>query len=144
MRTLNRNKQTIYYALYQGSTDEVDSYGDYTGEKTPYYSEATALEANVSAARGTADSELFGINVNYSRTVCIEELDCPIAEDTILWVNNDPTTDPYDYVVVAIAKSLNNIVYAIQEVKVSGTVAPPPTPTPTPDESEQVDGEDNG
>ena len=142
MRVLNRNKQTVWYALYDGSTDEVDEYGDYTGVKIPKYTEPVELKGNLSASRGTSDSELFGIDVQYSRTLCVDELDCPLKEDSILWVNADPKSASYNYVVVAVAKSLNNIVYALKEVKTSFTPTPEPTPTPDPEPDEPVDPND--
>lgn len=118
MRTLVRNKQTIYYALYSSSTDTVDEYGDYTGEPKATYSEPVELKANVSASRGNAEGELFGIDLDYSRTICIEGIDCPIKEDSILWIGRT-TKEPHNYIVKAVAISLNNTVYAVKEVNVS-------------------------
>lgn len=122
MRTLNRNKQTIYYALYAGETTLVDEYGDSTGETIPYYDKPVDLQCNVSASRGNAESELFGIDLNYSKTLCVEGISCPIQEDSILWIGRTPDADntvKHNYVVVAVAKSLNNTVYAVKEVKVT-------------------------
>ena len=123
MRTLNRNKQTIYYALYKGNTEITDSYGDPTGESVATYDTPVKLRCNVSASRGTADSELFGIDLNYSKTLCVEGVNCPIKEDSILWIGRTPDfkedTVKHNYVVVAVAVSLNNTVYAVKEVKVS-------------------------
>lgn len=117
MRNLARNKQTIYYALYSGKTDIVDENGNKTGDKSVTYSTPVAIKVNVSASRGTADLEMFGINTNYSRTVVTDDTSCPIKEDSILWVDK-ATTEPHDYVVVKVAKSFNHITYAIQEVSV--------------------------
>lgn len=120
MRTLNRNKQTIYYALYESDTTPVDEYGDPTGEPIPSYSEPVKLRCNVSASRGTAESELFGIDLNYSKTLCVEGTNCPIQEDSILWIGRTPDNETkHNYVVVAVAVSLNNTVYAVKEVKVT-------------------------
>lgn len=122
MRTLERNKQDIYYALYVSSSDSTDEYGDYNGEPTATYSKPEKLEANVSASRGTADSELFGIDLDYSRTICIEDINCPIKEDSVLWIGRVPDDKgevKYNYIVKAVAISLNSTVYAIKEVNVS-------------------------
>lgn len=120
MRTLNRNKQTIYYALYKGNTEITDSYGDPTGESVATYDTPVKLRCNVSASRGTADSELFGIDLNYSKTLCVEGVNCPIKEDSILWIGRTPDKDTkHNYVVVAVAVSLNNTVYAVKEVNVT-------------------------
>lgn len=119
MRELEINKRLIHYALFQGYTDAVDSDGYKTGEKTKSYSEPVALRINVSPARGNADREVFGIELAYSRTLTTDKLDCPIDVETILWIGRD-TTEPHNYVVVRKAKSLNDIVYAIREVTLSG------------------------
>ena len=120
MRTLNRNKTKIYYANLDREVELVDDYGDPTGEFVPGYGEANSLKCNVSASRGTADSELFGINLDYSRTLCIEGTNCPITEESVLWVGIEPYDNvKHNYVVKAIAVSLNNTVIAIKEVTVS-------------------------
>lgn len=118
MLSLERNKQTIYYALYQGSTDVVDSDGFYTGEKTSTYCTPVEMRVNVSPARGDTDVDIFGINEKYSKTLVTTDMNCPITETTRLWIGID-TTEPYNYRVVRVAKSLNSIVIAIEEVSVS-------------------------
>lgn len=120
MRTLKRNQQPVYFALFTGKTQTVDQYGDPTGEPVVTYSTPELLMCNVSPSRGTADAELFGINLDYSKTLCVEDVNCPIQEDSILWIERTPENNtPHNYIVKAVAKSLNNIVYAVQEVKVS-------------------------
>ena len=119
MRELERNKQRIYYALYTGKVDAVDANGYKTGEKTKSYSDPVSFRINVSPARGNADREIFGIDLSYTRTMTTDKLDCPIDVDTILWVGRD-TSEPHNYIVVRKAQSLNDIVYAIREVTISG------------------------
>lgn len=119
MRELERNKQHIYYALYTGKVDAVDANGYKTGEKTKSYSDPVLFRINVSPARGNADREIFGIELSYTRTMTTDKLDCPIDVDTILWVGRD-TSEPHNYIVVRKAQSLNDIVYAIREVTISG------------------------
>ena len=51
MRLLRRNKQTIYYALYEGKKPLTDEYGNPTGEYEVLYSEPVLLKINVSAMR---------------------------------------------------------------------------------------------
>ena len=62
MKALRRNKQKIYYANRIGSFELTDEFGDGTGEMLPEYTEAKPIYCNVSASRGIADSEIFGIN----------------------------------------------------------------------------------
>ena len=118
MRELEINKHLIYYAVFTGYTDAVDASGYKTGEKTKTYSEPVPLRINVSPARGNAEREGFGIDLNYSKTMSTADMDCPIAEDSILWIGIEPT-EPHNYYVVRKAVGLNDIVYAIREVKLS-------------------------
>lgn len=116
MRSLERNKQTFYYALYSGVTEVIDENGDYTGEREITYSSPVKYRANISAAKGESETAPFGIETNYSKTISTNDMSCPIKEDSVLWIDKDPTTDPYNFLVVKVAKSLNSILYAIREV----------------------------
>jgi hypothetical protein len=116
MRSLERNKQTFYYALYLGKNEYQDEDGNYTGEYELEYDEPVLYRANISAAKGESESTPFGIETNYSKTISTCDMNCPIKEDSVIWIGKDPTTDPYNYIVVKVAKSLNSILYAIREV----------------------------
>ena len=119
MRSLRRNKQTFYYALYLGNTEVIDEFGDRTGQYVPSYTEPTEYRANISPARGTTDLEQFGINSNYTKVIVTSDMNCPFEETTRLWIGIDPTQS-YNYVVVQRAESLNSISFAIREVTTSG------------------------
>ena len=118
MRSLNRNKRELWYALRAGDEANLDEYGNETGESTPTYGEAMALRANVSAATGQEAVEAFGSFTGYSRTMCVADNACPIGEDSILWFGIEPT-EPHNYIVVRKADSKNGILYALQEVAVT-------------------------
>lgn len=118
MRSLNRNKRRIYYALQTGETRNVDEYGNETGESTPTYGEAKALACNISAASGEEAVQAFGSFTGYSRTVSVSDTSCPIDETTIVWFGVEPT-EPYNYIVVRKADSKNGVLYALQEVTVT-------------------------
>ena len=118
MRSLARNKQKIYYALYGGKEEVRNEWGNLTGEPHLTYGDPVEYRINVSAARGTADVEQFGINANYTKTMVTNDMSCPISETTRLWI--DRGTDlPHNYVVVSVARSINSITYAIREVSVT-------------------------
>lgn len=119
MRELEINKRNIYYALFKEYADTVDSNGYKTGEKTKTYYSPVALRINVSPARGNVEREIFGIDCNYTKTMTTADINCPIQEDTLLWIDA-ASTDPPDYVVIRKAVSLHDVVYAIREVTVSG------------------------
>lgn len=118
MRGLERNKQTIYYSLYKGKAPVVDADGFMTSEYTVQYDDPVEYRINVSAAKGEADLELFGITTGYTKVMVTTDIGCPIDEKTILWVDANPETDEHNFVVVKKAKSLNSIAYAIREVEV--------------------------
>lgn len=124
MRTLAINKQTIYYSLYNGKEDVIID-GHRTGEKRNSYSSPVKARMNVSAAKGTADTEQFGITDEYTKTIVTDDMACPIDTDSILWigiapdVNGESGAVKHNYKVVRVAKSINSITYAVAEVKVS-------------------------
>jgi len=127
MRSLERNKQKIYYALFDKKTEIRDEDGNATGEFEVTYKTPVEYHINVSAARGTADVEQFGINTVYSKTMETNDLACPIDEYAALWIGKEAfetvgqvtTVTPHNYVVVMVAKSINSISYAIKEVSVT-------------------------
>lgn len=118
MRNLSRNESTIYYALYQSDEEATDADGLYTGDKVATYEAPVPIRASVSAARGTSDVDLFGVNISYTKTVIVDDMSCPIDEHSRLWIDATPNA-PHNYEVVMVAKSLNHIAYAVQQVDYS-------------------------
>lgn len=117
MRTLNRNKREIYYALYLDEQPILDGDGFETGESEATYGAVTELKLNVSAAGGEEAANVFGGFTNYSRTITVAG-QCEMDENSIVWFNADPETEPYNYIVVLKADSKNGVMYALREVKV--------------------------
>lgn len=119
MRSLKRNMQTVYFALYKGKKPFIDDRGNRTGESKPEYTKPKKLCVNVSAARGTSDIEQFGMYTEYSKTLVTCDMNCPLDENSVLWIGISPDR-PYNYCISAVAKSLNSITYAVREVNISG------------------------
>ena len=117
MRSLNRNKRRIYYALYESEIANLDEYGNETGESAPIYSDPLELMCNVSAATGEDAVNAFGSFTNYTRVICVADNTCPLAENAIVWFGIEPT-EPYNYIVIRKADSKNGILYALREVTV--------------------------
>ena len=115
MRSVQRNKQTIWYALRLNSTEVVDEYGNATGEFVEQYSIPMKLKINIGVRKGQINLERFGLNDDYTRVLATTDMDCPIAVDTILWVGIEPTL-PHNYVVKKIMPAINQLLIAIQEV----------------------------
>lgn len=116
MRDVRRNKQTIWYALRTGSTENLDEYGNKTGTYTEVYGEPVMYKVNVSPNKGTIDLERFGLDSKYTRVLTTTDLRCPIAMDSILWIGADPETEPYNFVVERISPALNQLVILVREV----------------------------
>lgn len=123
MRCMNRNKVTIFYCLYEKDIPLRDTDGNLTGEKYSGYGKPIALRCNVSPAKGNAQVEQFGNLNSYDKVIVTEDVNCPIDESSVLFVDKpvEYTEDGpvYDYKVDRVAKSKNSISYAISKVKVS-------------------------
>ena len=119
VRVVNRNRRPVAYAFYLGVTDVVNADGEYTGEPEVSYTEPIKALMNVSGGRGQADINLFGIGSSTMRTIVTEDLDTPFSEETVFWIETDPDTEPYDYRVVNVSRTINQVVIAIDQVGVS-------------------------
>ena len=118
MRTLQRNKRTIYYALYNGVQEVVDSDGNYTGEQEVSYGEVQTARMNVSGGRGQAEIELFGVDNPFTRTAVTDDLITPFNTDTIFWFEADPLSEPHNYRCTGVSRTINQVVIALAELDV--------------------------
>lgn len=117
MKLMHINTRDISYALYEGRGDPiVDEDGYKTGEREVLYSDPVSIKVNVSAAGGEAWIAAFGTVENYDRVVVTDDMSCPIDENSVLWIDNDPATEPYDFRVYRISRYLNHIAYAVSKV----------------------------
>lgn len=116
MRGLVRNQSTIWYATYEGQEEIVDFNGNKTGEYTDSYSEPVKTRMYLSPATGSADWNPFGIDTDYDIAAMTFDVKSPISETSIVWVGKS-IDEPHNYAINRIAKSLNNIVYALKEVE---------------------------
>ncbi len=139
MRCLERNKQPLYYCLYNGRDEIIDEYGNSTGQYIRFYKEPVLMYANVSQATGFSSTEQFGTLENYDKVIVTCDMNCPIDENSVLFIDKEPdetnvlthettaitVTDKLvevptpDYIVVRVARSLNSISIAVRKVRVS-------------------------
>lgn len=124
MKTMERNKSTFYYLLYDCKESVRDVQGFETGEEKVKYKAAVSMRANVSAASGSAQVEQFGNLVSYDKVIVTEDLTCPMDENTVLFIDKAPEyaedgSPLYDYRVKRVAMSINSISYAVEKVSVS-------------------------
>lgn len=137
MRDCKKNQQKIYYATYSDQITEYyrDSdgniiYDEIDGDLIPRikferagYSNPVPFDFETSAGKGTAQTEVFGSNVDFSRTISTTNMSIQIDELSLIWIENEPkylsdgTVDPdsADYKVAAKpSKSKTDIVIALK------------------------------
>lgn len=124
MRCLERNKSEFYYALFVDDEPDKDEYGNDSGELRIIYSEPVLAKANISTATGFSEVEQFGKDLKYDKVIVLDDIDCPIDENSVLFVDKLPESDDegnllFDYIVKRVAKSLNSVSIAISKVAVS-------------------------
>ena len=107
MRELERNKRTVYYALFDKNEPILDEDGNDTGEERYFYFAPVELRINVSPALGE------------SATLVTCDKSLPIDEQTVFWIDETDTSKPFDYTVKKVAESLNSLQIAVKKVEVS-------------------------
>lgn len=123
MRNLKKNSKKIWYSNYSGKIPILDENGDKTGDYESGYTVPISFLATLSASRGNAYADMFGTNIDYTRTLStVEKL--PIREESLIWVNEpamnpDGTVDSEsaDYSVTGIAEGLVGVVIALKARK---------------------------
>ena len=143
MRDLKKNQQKLWYSTYadQITIYERDEFGEIVydeidGEKYPRiiaeragYNKPVFFDANVSAGKGTAQEDVFGKDIDFTRTISTTDLTLPIDELSLVWFENEPkyledgTVDPNsaDYKVAAKpARSLNQLMIALKALPKGG------------------------
>ena len=126
MRDAESNKIEMWYALYEGNEDEVDKNGDFTGNQITKYSSPVQFRASASSGKGSAEQDVFGINLDFTRSICSMDMTLPITGTSLVWIESKPILkedgsadgDSADYVVAAPpAVSLDSIVIALKARK---------------------------
>lgn len=143
MRSLKKNQQKLYYSTYADQItiyereengeivyDEIDSekYPRIIAERAGY-NKPVSFDANVSAGKGTAQEDVFGKDIDFTRTISTTDLTLPIDTLSLVWIESEPkyledgTVDPNsaDYKVEAKpARSLNQLMIALKEMPKGG------------------------
>lgn len=117
MRCSGRNLQLVHYALYNGVSSVTDEYGNEIGQEVSYGS-PKPLYVNISAARNAEFADVFGLNIDYDRVMVIPTRNFEIDEQSVLWVDTDSESGPFDYIVRRVSKSINQTAIAIKRVDV--------------------------
>lgn len=143
MRSLKKNQQKLWYSTYANQItiyerDEAGNiiYDEIDGEEFPRiiaeragYNNPVPFDINISAGKGTAQQEVFGPDVDFTRSISTTDLTLPIDELSLVWIESEPkyladgTVDPdsADYKVAAKpAKGLNSLVIALKVLPKGG------------------------
>lgn len=125
MKCMIRNQRKFYYASYIENKEIIDEYGNSTGEYEVIHDKPIKALGNISSAMGETQVWQFGESESYDKVIVLDNVNSPINEYSILWVdtlphlNDDGTTDtPHDYIVKKVARSLNSVSIAISKVNV--------------------------
>lgn len=93
-----------------------------TGENAVAYLEPVKMKGNISAGSGDAQVELFGTNITFDKVIVLDDINCPIDTNSLLCLDITPQpytlgeTPEHDYIVKAVATSLNSVSIAISKV----------------------------
>jgi hypothetical protein len=131
-----RNKQAIWYALYDSTVADYDSSSYQTGTHVSYKN-PVKIYGNVSPARGAVMMRQFGEDENYDKVIVLGDRNTAIDENTVLWIDSEPELDangalklnasgdyatPWEYIVRRVGRGLPNFgstVIAVSKVNVS-------------------------
>ncbi len=140
MRTLQRNKQKMYYALQTGEVPvyEIDEYGNIkyievdgeqvpveTGETKIGYGEPVEFFGNIAMSGGESEAVEYGLDLSqYSAVLVVGKGYLPLDETSRIWHTTEPRMNPdgtadetsADYTVVKVSPSLNVDKFVLQKV----------------------------
>lgn len=146
MRCQNKNKQKMYYALYDSEAPvyKLDEHGNKvvdwvdpvtgttyyveTGETQILYKEPVAFMGNIAMSGSDVDRVEFGVSeAKYEAVLVMEKGEIPITETSLLWYQTTPTTvtidekkyaddSTADYRVLKVSPSLNVDRYILDKV----------------------------
>lgn len=121
MRTAQRNKQTVWYALYKGVTAIKDTANNYTGEEEVEYYSPVKARMNVSGSKGRAEVEQVGIDAPFTKAAVTDDLTTPFDTTTVFWIGKEPTvngsaTTP-NYRCTGVVRTINSCTIALKEVE---------------------------
>lgn len=123
MRTATKNEVAIWYANYEGETEELED-GMHTGRYYPSYSEPVKVFMNIGGTRWSARWELNGFETDYRRDIVTCDKTLGWKVNTVLWVDIDPVDDEgnevkHNFIVEKVSPTKNVIRYTLREVQTS-------------------------
>lgn len=123
MRSFKKNQRNLWYSLYRDKVPIIDENNDETGDYTNGYSPPVLFYASLSAGKGNAQKDVFGTDVDFTRTISTTDTQLPITENSLVWYETEPVllpdgspdSDSADYEVAGRpADGLNVLVIALK------------------------------
>ena len=123
MRNLKKNQRKMFYALFDKMIPQVDENGDETGDPVAHYTAPVMFEASLSSGKGSTQKEVFGADIEFTRSISTTDLRLPITETSLVWYKSKPVRlpdgsadpDSADYEVAAPpADGMNVLVIALK------------------------------
>ena len=90
MKIMKRNLKPVWYCLYKCTEDLRDNNNRLTGGKKVLYHEPVKILCNVSPATGYAQTYMFGTLESYDKIVIVDDINCPINVNTVLFIDKVP------------------------------------------------------
>lgn len=121
MRNLVRDTRPVWVARYEGMEPVVDIQGRLTGKHKPKRTRLIKFYPSASMARGEAQGDYFGLNLDYDKVLTLADVGFEIAETDVLWIDNATESEPtgtYDYTIKKVARTQNFTVIAVKRVDI--------------------------
>ncbi len=123
MRNLIKNKSKMYVCNFVKECQYIGEDSYYTGETYNLYDAPKMFFSHISGAKGSSQSEIFGTDIRYDKTLVLTKLEFKklgITENSVFFIEKKPKfedkTPLYDYRVERIAETLNEVVIAVTKV----------------------------
>ena len=132
MRDLEKNKTTLYYALYENVTEDVyetdtdgniiyDDDGDpiIIGSVTKLYGDLVDFSGNIAFSGGEAEAKAYGVSVtDYDSKLVMPKGAIPITETSLIFENEveSASEKTADFHVIKVQPSLNQDVFLLKRI----------------------------
>lgn len=123
MRLLKRNTTEFEHLAYKGKQEVLDN-GRHTGRLNPQYADPVGYRGMIDLPSGYVARELFGINLDYTHILVMDDRNAPFKEaDLIMWGGDQ-------YEILAVRRSINFLSVAMKILPEHKWQRPEPEPEP--------------
>jgi len=131
VKNQKRNTKEFEYLPLESKGNDIDEFGDHTGEPDLVYGDPVTYHGSISAPNGYVNPTFYGRDIRYTHTLIMTNMNADIKEDGIVIYKGEK------YEVRAVAPSLNVLNIALRKLTVEEETIPDP-------ESEEDDQDGEG